>query len=1160
MNSEQIKNIRKQMGLSQESFAEVLGVSFATVNRWENGKAIPQKGRVALIRGLLEKKDSAQKKDVAQSMNVSAPSLNFEGDPEAIKLVVEATRLQNGHLFNKTYGLEISRVVPLPHQRIAVYEHLLPQNPLRYLLADDAGAGKTIMTGLYIREMVNRGRMRRVIIFCPAGLTWNWRRELHHFFDLEFRVLRSADFDERDPFSEPGGQFVIVSVDTAATPSIRSFLNSDTGPRFDLAVFDEAHKLSWADPRRADTKTNRYQLAEIVGRKATHLLLLTATPHMGKPFPYFALWRLLDPNVFSTLSALEAVPQEKRRRFFIRRLKEEMIDYDGKPIYKPRLCQTNSFPLTPSERAFYDASTEYLKWSYQQSASKDRNAAAMVVAVLQRRLASSTFAMLESLRRRRERITNEQASPMGEQMSLERLASRFDMSTADEDEPEVAGRESEEVFEEQALRLARPTDSVQRRKELEYLDHITGLGEAVLSQQQEAKFAKLKELVDLPEFQREKLLIFTEHRDTLRHLQSRFEALGYTGQIASIHGGMDVAEREEQRRFFMPPEFRRAQGLDDPDHPSARVMLATDAAGEGINLQFAWLMVNFDIPWNPARLEQRMGRLHRFGQPHDEVRIFNLVAENTREGDVLATLLRKLDEARRELCSDKVFDVVGQQLQDISMRELMREALFENSPYSGQRKLESLLATQQLRTRVEKERERASSFGDVAKRLGQLKSEIEVENFHRLLPAYISSFVTKVSPLLGISIEGDLNAAARLVVDADSSWLWRRLGSPNVQLPSFVSVRRDAAPEGVPADTVAFLRPGDPLFDGLCAETIERFGSDVGRGGLFCDPTTDKPYYVAIYACEIGETTLNDRSDGLSATPKFDRRLVGIRWDESGQFSTCAANHLLALLPAPPSLVWKAGTLLQNPFEQVMRAEGYARAEAEASILQQGRAALRAESLARLDDLQRGFDFYGSELAEERSELSRRVREGNVNAGKRLDQVKAQQTRLAEDKVSSLLYEQRRSELLDIVKFQRLAVALVIPDTSADAKDAYDKNIEAIAVRIATNYEVDHHRARVYDVSSPHLARGYDLESHRMNGDKIVIEVKGRAGRGAVHLTDNEWPTAANVRDKYWLYVVVDCATEPRLYRVQDPIRLAFKTRQSFTINLGDIVAAAQSD
>jgi superfamily II DNA or RNA helicase len=1088
------------------------------------------------------------------------PSLNFEGDPEAVKLVVEATRLQNGHLFNKAYGLEISRVVPLPHQRIAVYEHLLPQNPLRYLLADDAGAGKTIMTGLYIREMVNRGRLRRAIIFCPAGLTWNWRRELYHFFDLDFRILRSADFDGRDPFSESDGRFFIVSVDTAATASIREFLQGESGPRFDLAVFDEAHKLSWSDARRADTKTNRYQLAEIVGRKCTHLLLLTATPHMGKQFPYFALWRLLDPNVFSTPSALDAVSQEKRRRFFIRRLKEEMVDYEGKPIYKPRLCQTNSFPLSPPERAFYDASTEYLRWSYQQSAAKDRNAAAMVVAVLQRRLASSTFAMLESLRRRRERISDEQSPSMVEQLSLERLTAHFDTSTADEDEPEVTGREGEEVFEEQALRLAKPADAAQRRKELDYLDNTIGLGEAVLGQQQEAKFAKLRELVDSPEFQREKLLVFTEHRDTLRHLQGRLEALGYTGQIASIHGGMDVSEREEQRVFFMPPEFRRAQGLDDPDRPSARVMLATDAAGEGINLQFAWLMVNFDIPWNPARLEQRMGRLHRFGQRHDEVRIFNLVAENTREGDVLATLLHKLEEARRELCSDKVYDVVGQQLQDISMRDLMRDALFENSPYSGQRKLENLLATQQLRARVEKERERASSFGDVAKRLGQLKGEMEVENFHRLLPAYISNFVSKAAPRLGIRLDGDLNAAARLSVEADGSWLWRRIGNRGVPLPAFVSVRRDAAPEGVPADKVAFLRPGDPLFDGLCAETIERYGPDVERGALFCDPAAEKPYYAAIYSCEIGETTLPDGGNRGCATPKLDRRLVGIRWDESGQFSPCAANHLLALLPASPSLAWKAGALLQNPLEQVTRADAHARAEAESSILQQGRAALRAEASTRLEDLQRGFDFYGGDLAEERSELSRRVREGDVNAVKRLDEVKAQQALLAEDKASSLLYEQRRSELLDIVKFQRLAVALVIPDTSPEARDAYDKNIEAIAVRIAMNYEVDKHRARVFDVSSPHLARGYDLESHRMNGDKIVIEVKGRAGRGAVHLTENEWPTAANVRDKYWLYVVVDCATEPRLYRVQDPIRLAFKTRQSFTINLGDIVAAAQSD
>ena len=298
--------------------------------------------------------------------------------------------------------------------------------------------------------------------------------------------------------------------------------------------------------------------------------------------------------------------------------------------------------------------------------------------------------------------------------------------------------------------------------ELRYLDEIIKQGEDILSAQCETKFLKLRELVDAAEFQHERLLIFTEHRDTLEHLQHRFEALGYTGQIAAIHGGMDVEERERQRIFFMPPAERRRQNLPNPDAPSARIMLATDAAGEGINLQFAWLMVNFDVPWNPARLEQRMGRLHRFGQRHDEVRIFNFIADKTREGDVLATLLAKLDEARRELCTDKVFDVIGQQLQEVSIRDLLREALFETAPYSAQKQLDYMFATQRLRAAVEEQRKQASSFGDVAKRLGQLNAEIEVERFNQLLPAYVQNFAEKALPRLGFEIDGDLNQRARL--------------------------------------------------------------------------------------------------------------------------------------------------------------------------------------------------------------------------------------------------------------------------------------------------------------------------------------------------------------------------------------------------------------
>jgi len=588
-------------------------------------------------------------------------------------------------------------------------------------------------------------------------------------------------------------------------------------------------------------------------------------------------------------------------------------------------------------------------------------------------------------------------------------------------------------------------------------------------------------------------------------------------------------------------------------------MLATDAAGEGINLQFAWVMVNFDIPWNPARLEQRMGRLHRFGQKHSEVRIFNMVAEGTREGDVLATLLHKLDEARKDLCSDKVFDVIGQQLEEVSLRDLMREALFETAPYSAQRKLDTVFATQRLRATMEEQRQTASTYGDVAKRLGQLNGEIEVERFNRLLPAYIQNFVEKAAPKLGIQIEGDVTDSARFAPSGEEG-VWLRNLSPRYPngLPELLTVRRDAVIPDIDSARICFLRPGDIIFDALCAETIRKFHGDVERGVVFCDPGTDRPYCFAVYLCELGEPSFGNGQP--AKTSGFDRRMLGIRWDESGAFSEGAPNHLLALQPAPRSLLWKAGSLLVNPEDSAVRADAYARMYAETTFLQQVRALFRSKAEGQLDDLLRGFDFQAGTLAEKRSELARRIRQGNEPLAPELEEVKKEQATLEAEKSEALLYAQRRPDLIDIVRLERIALAIVVPDPTPEAREAYDKDIEAIAMRIARNFEIDHYHARVFDVSAPHLARGYDLESHRANGDKVVIEVKGRAGRGAIQLTDNEWPTAANVRDKYWLYVVVDCATDPKLFRVQDPIRLAFKTRQSFNINIGEVIREAEAD
>lgn len=1149
-----IRDRRQLLGLSQQALADLLGVTHATVNRWETGKAKPQEDRIARLKALLYK-DIETDQTIPRQLSLPAlpPRLDFEGSPQSIKLAVEAHRLQNGHLFNRAFGLELSRVVPLPHQRISVYEHMLPQNPLRFLLADDAGAGKTIMTGLYIREMINRGRLRRVLICCPAGLTWNWHRELQHFFDLDFTILRGSDFQRANPLNDPNKNLFIISVDTAATDSVREQLVGAVDP-FDLVVFDEAHKLSWTDPRRSDTKTKRYRLAEGLAEICTHILLLTATPHMGKPFPYFALWRILDRKVFSTLEALRALSQDRRRRYFIRRLKEEMVDYSGQPIYKPRLCQTINFKLSKDEQAFYDAATEYLKWSYDTNKSINKNAAAMVVAVFQRRLASSAHAMVESLKRRKQKLLSNEKP---QQLSIDKISAItafLDSSTADEGESNQ-GREGDEAVEDVALALLQPTDR-QLQQELQYIDQVIALGETVKRSQQETKFLKLRELIESAEFHNEQLLIFTEHRDTLEHLRQRFEALGYTGQICSIHGAMDVEEREDQRIFFMPAKERRRQGLPNPDAPHARIMLATDAAGEGLNMQFAWVMVNYDVPWNPARLEQRMGRLHRFGQVHDEVRIFNLVAEGTREGDVITTLLAKLEEARKDLCTDKVFDVVGQQLQEISLRDLLRDALFETAPYSAQKTLDSLLATQRLRSTVEEQRKQASAYGEVGQRLGQLNNEIQVENFDRLLPAYVQNFVERAAPLLGVKIDGDLTSLAKVSVsDTTGQWLRSLAVDFPDGLPNFITVRRDIQTPDVDPRSIAFLRPGDRVFDAFCSQVMQRFQGDLARGGIFCDPSADVPYFVAVYICQVkcgdfnGKTTRSDL---------FDKRLIAIRWDERKDYQLCGMNHLLALKEAPRSLVWKAGTLLASPDDHVIRADAYARSFAESTILQQVRASLRAQASSRVEDLIRGYDFRGGELAERRVDLSRRMRSGDPDAVPVLEAVKKEQALLEQEKAEALIFEERRAELAEISTMQRIAVALVVPDSTQEARESYDKDIEAIAMRIAKNYEIDRYQAKVVDVSAPVLGNGYDLQSHRPNGDKIAIEVKGRAGRGVIHLTDNEWPTAANLREKYWLYVVFDCATEPKLFRVCDPIRLAFKTRTTFSLNAGEIIRESE--
>ena len=634
-----VRRLRRDLNLTQEQFGERIGVSVITIHRWETGQSRPRRLAIARLqemeadharrvaRSQAEKRHSSRSFPRTTGPVPTPPVLDFNGDPDRLSLFAECLRLTHGFQFNPAFASEISRIDPLPHQRIAVYEHMLTREPLRFLLADDAGAGKTIMTGLYVREMLMRGRIRRVLVVPPAGLVGNWERELRTLFRLRFSIVSGPDTRSRNPFAGPGSDLAIVSLDTIrGATAFRALADSGTPP-YDLVVFDEAHKLGASSNRGRVERTQRYKLAEALagcppvpeyaalGWSARHLLLLTATPHMGKDSPYHHLWRLLDHQVFGAEEAFRRFPRRARARHFIRRTKEEMVDFEGRPIFRERRCDTFGYDLTPGpdgERDLYDRTTTYLRHSYNL-ATGNRQAVRLAMGVFQRRLASSTWALLRSFERRIEKVRRLIAdieSGRIDSAGLDRAQRRldrshrsdfFDRHDAADDLRDDHSRERNEDYEDAVLGAVAAVTVEELREEITTLRDLGRRARRLIDSGRESKFERLREILDGPEHADEKWLVFSEHRDTVDYLVRRLEALGHAGRVATIHGGMGWEDREDQVERFR-------------DRDGARFLIATDAAGEGINLQFCRLMVNYDIPWNPARLEQRMGRIHRYGQ------------------------------------------------------------------------------------------------------------------------------------------------------------------------------------------------------------------------------------------------------------------------------------------------------------------------------------------------------------------------------------------------------------------------------------------------------------------------------------------------------------------------------------------------------------------
>jgi SNF2 family DNA or RNA helicase len=1195
MNPDQIRQLRKELELTQQQLAERLGVSFVTLNRWENGQSKPSAmGQTKLkeLRAEHERRfataPSAAASDLGEAQT-DAPKLDFLGDANALRVLVEGERLSYGHLFNPAFATEISEIDPLPHQRIAVYQRMLPQSRLRFLLADDAGAGKTIMTGLYVRESLSRRTIRRVMVVAPAGLVGNWYRELQKLFQLQFKIVVGSDARDGNPFVGPDSDLIVVSIDSLRAARLFQCLRDAAVQPYDLVVFDEAHKLSAnRDLDGSFRPTDRYRLAEAIAGvrelpddwrlpwAAHHLLLLTATPHMGKEYPYYCLWRLLEPELFSTETAFAKFPRESRDRYFIRRVKEEMVDLRGKPLYPERLCDTVSYDLSQgdiSEQALYDRTTAYIRHYYNQARLLNRQAARFAMTVFQRRLASSTWALLCSFRNRFNklngliddiqsgRVPEEELRAQQEKLNRKvregRLVDVLASKTADE-ESTVAGKiEEHEESEAEALGAFIATSLAELIDERGQVQELIALAEAVHNSGRESKFERMAALLRAPEYRDQKVIIYTEHRDTLDFLTRRLEGMGYAGQVAYIHGGLGFEERDAQVERFRAPHDGEGKG--------ARFFIGTDAAAEGINLQFCGILFNYDVPWNPARLEQRMGRIHRYGQKRDRVAIVNLVAGKTREGKVIKTLLDKLEEIRKQLGSDKVFDVVGRIFEGMSITEYIQLAVeSDNEADKEALDLAGELTVEQVRALAVREESIYGKGGEVVADLPKLRDAMAIEELRRLLPGYVRRYLEHAAPVIGTDLVGDLGGQFFLRP--------RKRGVLESMLPLL-----DAYPESArnrftvyrPDDKrdAIFLHPGEPVFEHLSALAIEHARHAALRGAIYTDVSATAPYLLHVARI----TVVRGVDPGVPAFHSqelIEQKLVALKQFADGRLVEAPVEHLLLLKETTKTNSSSVVFLAQSDTWRLAAQEHlYQEVATQLGELQRMNAANRLQETE--DYLKRAFDYQESELAAARKRYTDKAREGNRAAGVELERIKQQQRTVAERRTQALLQARREVELIQPGTVEILATALVQPSQDPEDIKARDIEVERIAMEVAVAFEAAR-GADVRDVSTPPKAKlaglgdypGFDLFSKRSTGDALEergIEVKGRVGVGEIELTENEWARACNLRDKYWLYAVFDCGgNQPRLFRVQDPFaNLIAKARGSVVIGYGDIVRSA---
>ena len=1121
---------------------------------------------------------------------------SFDGDGALFRLVSEAQRIRLAHLFDPVLAVHTSVVDPLPHQITAVYESMLPRQPLRFLLADDPGAGKTIMAGLLIKELIARGDLQRCLIVCPGSLAEQWQDELYRRFHLPFEILTNDKVEA----ARTGNWFletnlVIARLDKLARNEDVQLKLQAPDCRWDLVVCDEAHKMS-ATVFGGETKyTKRYRLGQLLSTLTRHFLLMSATPHNGKEADFQLFMALLDGDRFEGRYR-DGVHTADVSDLMRRMVKEKLLKFDGTPLFPERIAHTVPYKLSEAETHLYSIVTDYVRDEFNraEALANDKRAGTVgfALTILQRRLASSPEAIYQSLRRRRERLESRlrelEVLQRGGQAAPILAASLPAFDDEDVEDLDEAPDVEVEAAEAEILDQATAARSIaELRIEIETLKGLEGHALAVRRSGTDTKWLQLASLLGeiftpgaiatraaepavpygggaIPPHTpspRQKLVVFTEHRDTLNYLEQRITTLlGRKEAVVIIHGGIG---REE--RLTVQESFRH--------DPEVQVLLATDAAGEGINLQRAHLMVNYDLPWNPNRLEQRFGRIHRIGQT-EVCHLWNLVAEETREGDVYRKLLEKLEQARQAL-GGQVFDVLGKlQFEGKSLRELLIEAIRHGEKPEVKAYLTTVLDTTLDRNHLQAlldEGVLVPNAMDLSQ-VRRIREDMERADARRLQPHYIESFFHEAFKRLGGTAKQketrryEITHVPQPVRNRD-----RLIGIGEPVLPRYERIAFEkslVAPQGLPL--AAFVCPGHPLLDAVIDLTLERNRDLLKRGTVLVDERDPGTQPRVLFYLEHAIQDANLTRSG-------ERRVVSERMLYVEQDADGVIRHVnyAPYLDYRPRATDEPGVdaILDRPechwisrdLEQ--KAQGYAIAHVVPEHFAEVRGRkleLIAKTEAAVKERLTKEITYWDHRAEELKLQEQAGRpNAKLNSGEARKRADLLQGRL-EKRLEELKLEAQIAPLPPVV----LGGLLVVPigliqamtgQTTTAPAAPIDTQVSAARARAIV---MDIERGLGFDPTDREFEKlGYDIESRVPGTGKLrFIEVKGRvSGADVITVTRNEILYSLNKPDDFILAMVQ--FYDPDAHRVHY-LRTPFTREPDFGVtsvnyNFSELVARA---